>query len=222
MEPSDKLNDGRSIPMRGFGTWKADRGQVKAAVLEAVSAGYRHIDCAAIYGNEAEVGEALAELFVERDNPKEINSWGSAEELSAGSPIALVLRSLEFVSYVTQALRGWRMQIISNPLRNGLGATAMRIYCNLQKYTHNALDCRCRINPTNGELVSRGDHVDGDWSEPTTLGPLARSPSGSAAQDAESALKEQLERGRVLSTRPTGDVCSEAEDDDDFGVGGQR
>lgn len=35
--------------------------QVKAAITYALSVGYRHIDCAAIYGNEAEIGEALKE-----------------------------------------------------------------------------------------------------------------------------------------------------------------
>ena len=35
--------------------------QVKAAIKYALSVGYRHIDCAAIYGNEAEIGEALKE-----------------------------------------------------------------------------------------------------------------------------------------------------------------
>ena len=40
-----------------------DSSQVKQAVSWALEAGYRHIDCAAIYGNEAEVGEALQEML---------------------------------------------------------------------------------------------------------------------------------------------------------------
>ena len=47
----------------GLGTWKATGEIVKTAVIEAINAGYRHIDTAAIYGNEVEIGEALAEVF---------------------------------------------------------------------------------------------------------------------------------------------------------------
>lgn len=60
-----KLNSGHTIPSFGLGTWLSEKGKVGAAVDVAVRHGYRHIDCAHIYGNEAEVGEALQKLFTE-------------------------------------------------------------------------------------------------------------------------------------------------------------
>ncbi|XP_068331353.1 aldo-keto reductase family 4 member C10-like [Pyrus communis] len=57
------LNTGDRIPAIGLGTWQSGGDLCVQAVKTALSVGYRHIDCAHLYGNEIEVGEALAEAF---------------------------------------------------------------------------------------------------------------------------------------------------------------
>jgi diketogulonate reductase-like aldo/keto reductase len=56
-----KLNSGHFMPLVGLGTWQSPQNEVKRAVIASLNAGYKHIDCAAVYSNEKEVGEALRE-----------------------------------------------------------------------------------------------------------------------------------------------------------------
>lgn len=59
---------GASIPAIGLGTWTLKEAACEAAVVAAIGSGYRHIDTAAMYGNEAEVGRALKAVTVARND----------------------------------------------------------------------------------------------------------------------------------------------------------
>jgi len=62
-QESVALNNGASMPLLGLGTWKSKPGEVRAAVTYALQLGYRHIDAAAAYGNQEEVGAAFQHAF---------------------------------------------------------------------------------------------------------------------------------------------------------------
>lgn len=65
--PQLLLNNGVTIPQLGFGVYQVAPDDTKRIVLEALEVGYRHIDTAQMYGNEAGVGAALAESGIARD-----------------------------------------------------------------------------------------------------------------------------------------------------------
>ena len=67
MIPTFTLKNGVSIPSVGYGTWAVTEEQCVQAVLEAVEAGYRHIDTASYYGTEEPIGRALKRCPVKRE-----------------------------------------------------------------------------------------------------------------------------------------------------------
>lgn len=66
--PTLTLNDGTSIPQLGFGVFQVPPPETAATVAKALDAGYRHIDTAQMYGNEAGVGEAIKASGLDRDD----------------------------------------------------------------------------------------------------------------------------------------------------------
>lgn len=68
MIPTLTMNDGRTMPQIGLGVWQAGAGaETRDAVLAALRLGYRHIDTARLYGNEADVGEAVRASGIPRN-----------------------------------------------------------------------------------------------------------------------------------------------------------
>jgi 2,5-diketo-D-gluconate reductase A len=65
-EDTVALTAGSAMPLLGFGTWQIKGDDAVRATATALEAGYRHIDTATVYGNEGEVGRALAESGVPR------------------------------------------------------------------------------------------------------------------------------------------------------------
>jgi len=59
------LSSGHKIPQLGYGTWQSSPGEVSIGVYEALKAGYKHLDLAKVYGNQAEVAQGLKKAFKE-------------------------------------------------------------------------------------------------------------------------------------------------------------
>ncbi|HKA96028.1 MAG TPA: aldo/keto reductase [Streptosporangiaceae bacterium] len=77
--PDIPLNTGRTIPQFGFGVFQINPGDTVEAVTTALEAGYRHIDTAQMYGNEKEVGDAIAKSGLDRGDVFVTSKLGNAD-----------------------------------------------------------------------------------------------------------------------------------------------
>ena len=119
------LMDGNKIPILGFGVYQIPKEETKEVVISAIKAGYRHIDTAQAYLNEAEVGEAIQncgvareELFVTTKVWVENVSYGKSKESILDSLQRMQLDYLDLV-------------LIHQPYNDVYGA--WRAMCELKK-----------------------------------------------------------------------------------------
>jgi len=99
--PSVRLNDDRTIPQIGLGVWQVPDDVATDACLAAFEAGYRHIDTAALYGNEEGVGRAIKASGIPRDElfitTKVWNTDQGRDETIAAMEASLARLDLDYV-----------------------------------------------------------------------------------------------------------------------------
>lgn len=100
------LNTGARIPAIGFGTWKAPPGEAGKAVREAISAGYRHFDCAPLYNNEAEIGKVFQSAPIPRSDFFVTTKLWSSDHQRVEAALDKSLRDL-CLDYVDLYLMHW-------------------------------------------------------------------------------------------------------------------
>jgi len=110
------LNTGDKLPGIGLGTWQSEPDKVRIAVKDALLAGYRHIDTALAYGNEAEVGQGIIDSGVPREEiwitTKLDNPWHKR----VNDGIASSLKDLK-TDYVDLYLMHWPSSSVPEDLK---------------------------------------------------------------------------------------------------------
>ncbi len=128
--PDITLNNGRTIPQLGFGVFQIPPKKTAAAVDAALEAGYRHIDTAQMYGNEAEVGEAIAKSGLDRGDvfvTSKLNN-DAHEPAAARAAFDATLKALG-VEYVDLFLIHW-------PLPTRYGGDIATTWKTLEEFYH--------------------------------------------------------------------------------------
>jgi len=113
--PNITLNDGNSIPQLGFGVYQIKREDTVESVAKALEVGFRHIDTAEMYGNEQEVGQAVRESGIKRDEifvTSKLNN-GFHEPDEARQAFAESLQKLGF-DYIDLFLIHWPLPTLYN------------------------------------------------------------------------------------------------------------
>lgn len=99
--PTIRLNNGVEIPQLGFGVFLIPPAETCQATLEALRVGYRHIDTAEMYGNEAEVAEAIRDSGIPRSEifvtSKLNNRFHAREDARAGFDHSLAVMKLDYL-----------------------------------------------------------------------------------------------------------------------------
>ncbi len=100
------------MPMLGLGTWKSAKGEIYQTVRKAIEIGYRHFDCAFIYGNENEIGQAISDAINDKEVTRQelwITSklWNNRHKKADIQPsIEITLKSLK-LEYLDLYLIHW-------------------------------------------------------------------------------------------------------------------
>jgi 2,5-diketo-D-gluconate reductase A len=108
--PAIRLNSGTSIPQLGFGVFKVDPTEAQRVVEDALAVGYRHIDTAALYNNEEQVGAALKASGISREELFITTKLGNPDHKSGDVEAALQLSLQKLgLDYVDLYLIHWPM-----------------------------------------------------------------------------------------------------------------
>lgn len=120
-QPTLMFNNGQSVPQLGFGTWKLKEQAAYQSVAMALETGYRHIDTADVYGNHAEVGQAIRDSGLNRTEIFLTSKlWHSDLQAEpAQNAIRRILQELQ-TDYLDLYLIHWPNHVI--PIEETLGA----------------------------------------------------------------------------------------------------
>lgn len=147
------LTGGAEMPLLGFGTWQVSGRQGQESIRQALSTGYRHIDTATMYANEAEVGRALRDSGIPREQVFVTTKMPAERAGRARATLEESLRNLE-MEYVDLWLIHW-------PVRDGLGVATWREFL----AARDAGLCRA-VGVSNYSISQLDELIDGTGEAP--------------------------------------------------------